>query len=114
MTTTFLASVDNDFTLNDRGELSLVTGVEAIGSDARSAIQAQRGEMVLALTEGMPTMETAWIGWRPMMFEAAARDVLTSVPGVLSVPELTVQRVGGALVYHATIRTDLGMVAIDA
>lgn len=114
MTTTFLESLFNDFTLDTRGRLAIVSDAEAVASDARSAIQAQRGEMVLAMAEGMPTMEVAWSGYRPGQFEAAARVVLLRVPGVRTVDRLTVSREGDALRYDAVISTEFGPVAFSA
>lgn len=113
MTTTFVATVSNDFALDDRGFLAVRSGAEAVASDARSAIQAQRGEMVLAVAEGMPTAETAWNGYRPGQFEAAARRVLLGVPGVRAVEDLTAERDGEVLRYHATLISEFGPVAIS-
>lgn len=113
MTTTFIETRDNDFALDDRGHLAVRSGAEAVTSDARSAIQAQRGEMVLAMTEGMPTAETAWNGYRPGQFEAAARAVLLRVPGVEAVEELTTERDGESLRYHAVILSAFGPVAFS-
>lgn len=113
MTTTFLESIDNDFAFTPQGLLSVVTGDAAVASDARSAIQAQRGEMVLAMAEGMPTKDVAFNGWRPGQFEAAARTVILKVPGVRAVPVLTVQRQGEALRYDASIQTDTGTVLVN-
>lgn len=112
MTATFLESLTNDFTLDDSGRLAIVTGARAVASDARSAMQAQRGEMILAMAEGMPTLEVAWSGYRPGQFEAAARAVLLRVPGVRSVERLTVSREGETLRYDAVISTDFGPVTL--
>lgn len=112
MTSTFLESLTNDFTLDDSGRLAIATGARAVASDARSAMQAQRGEMILAMAEGMPTLEVAWSGYRPGQFEAAARAVLLRVPGVRSVERLSVSREGEALRYDADISTDFGPVTL--
>lgn len=110
MTRTFVETLTNDFSVDDRGDLILRDGAEAVASDARSAIQAQRGEMVLAMAEGMPTAATAWSGYRPGQFEAAARAVLLRVPGVSAVEELTAEREGESLRYHAVILSQFGPV----
>lgn len=112
MTTTFRESLSNDFELDNAGRLAVVTGAAAVASDCRSAMQAQRGEMVLAMAEGMPTLEVAWSGYRPGAFEAAARAVLMRVPGVRSVESLTVAREGEALRYDAVISTSFGPVTV--
>lgn len=112
MTSTFKESPTNDFTFDTRGALCIVSGADAVQSDARSAIQAQRGEMVLAMTEGMPTLQTAWEAYRPGQFEAAARAVILRVPGVRSVPVVTVRRVGHELRYDATIQSEFGPVIL--
>ncbi|MEG0966710.1 MAG: hypothetical protein RSG92_15180 [Pseudomonas sp.] len=113
MTTTFAQTLDNDFVLTPQGLVSVVTGDAAVSADARSAVQAQRGEMVLAMAEGMPTMAVAFNGWRPGQFEAAARQVMLKVPGVRSVPRLDVSRDGEALRYDATIQSDAGTVIVN-
>lgn len=112
MTTTFQESLTNDLILDGDGRLLIVTDARAVASDARSAMQAQRGEMVLAMAEGMPTLEVAWSGYRSGQFEAAARAVLLRVPGVRTVETLTTSREGEVLRYDATISTDFGPVTL--
>ena len=112
MTSTFLESLTNDLSLDDAGRLAIVAGARAVASDARSAMQAQRGEMALAVQDGLPTREVAWEGYRPGQFEAAARAVLLRVPGVRVVESLTVSREGEELRYDAVISTAFGPVTV--
>lgn len=114
MTTTFLESPLNDFSIDSQGRLAIVTGADAVRSDARSAVQAQRGEMVLALLDGLPTQEVAWDGWRPGQFEAAVRQEIMKVPGVRSVSQVTVSRAGSTLRYDAVIESIYGTVVVNA
>lgn len=114
MTTTFLETPDNDLDLDARGALCIVTGRRAVASDARSAMQAQRGEMLLAVPDGMPTLQTAWSGYSPGQFEAAARAVILVVPEVLAVDSLVVSRDGDALRYDAVISTPYGPAELTA
>ena len=113
MARTLASNADNDLVLDPQGRLLILEGQAAVAANCRSAIQAQRGEMVLAVDRGMPTFGTAWNGYRPGQFEAAARVILRDVPGVLSVDAFTVGREGDRLVYAATIRTVYGEAALN-
>lgn len=114
MNLTFLASPSNDFTVGPDGNFVLATGAAAVASDARAAMQAQRGEMPFAANRGVPTLATAWTRYNPTAFEAAGRVVLAGVPGVLGVEAFTVTREGETLRYTATIRTPYGRAAVNA
>lgn len=114
MTRTLASDADNDLVTDARGNLSVVTGLEAVAADCRSAMQAQRGEMVFAQDRGIPTLETAWTQYNPAQFEAAGRRALLRVPGVTGVDSFTVAREGERLRYTATIRTIFGEATLNA
>lgn len=113
MTRTLASDANNDLVLDRLGNVSIVEGLEAVAANCKTAIQAQRGEMIYAFDKGMPTMATAWDRYNPIQFEAAARVILRAVPGVLGVDNFTVNRVGERLVYTATIRTTFGGTVIN-
>lgn len=113
MTKTFESNTANDLVRGADGNLSIVSGLAAVALNCRSAMQAQRGEMVFAADRGIPTFGTVWNAYRPAQFEAAARAALRRVDGVLSIDEFTVTRAGDAFGYTATIRTAYGRAAVN-
>lgn len=113
MTQTLASDANNDIYLDRAGRLRMVSGAEAVAANCRSAVQAQRGEMMYAADKGMPTFATAWNGYRPMQFEAAARSIILAVPEVLAVESFTIQRTGEILGYTAVIRTTYGEAVVN-
>jgi len=113
MTRTFLSDERNDLYLDRDGGLAMDSGLAGVAANCRTAIQAQLGEMIFAMDEGMPTLATAWDNYNPVQFEAAARMILRSVPDVLEVPSFTVERAGGVLRYTARIRTAFGETSVN-
>ncbi|MDR1349690.1 MAG: hypothetical protein LBJ59_02705 [Zoogloeaceae bacterium] len=101
-----------DLTLNKAGALELVNEAEAIGQNCVTAISAQTGEMIYAMQDGAPTLDTVWRKHSPAKFEAAARRVLLAVEGVIEVVEFHQQKNGDVLNYTATIRTIYGVDSI--
>jgi hypothetical protein len=108
MTRTIETTATNDIALNAVGDISIVTGIEAVLGNCQTAIKAQRGEMQFAVNKGMPTLAVAWNDYNPVQFEAAARTILKSVEGVVSIPEFTVSRTAATLRYSAVIKTIYG------
>lgn len=113
MTQTLASDANNDLVLDSAGNVRIATGIEAVAFNCKTAMQAQRGEMMFAVDKGMPMMATAWDRYNPVQFEAAARTVLKEVPEVLGVDSFTVARTDERLVYTATIRTTYGETVID-
>ena len=114
MTRTLASNRDNDLVVDATGNLSILTGLSAVAADCRSAMQAQRGEMILAQDRGIPTLATVWDRFIPAAFEAAGRRALLRVPDVLSVESLTVARDGEVVRYTAAIRTVYGSTTVNA
>lgn len=113
MTQTFATDPTNDIVLDRSGRLMMLNGADAVGANCKTAIQAQRGEMMFAADKGMPTFATAWNGYRPVQFEAAARAIIRAVPGVVSVDSFVARRVGEVLGYTAVIRTIYGGTTVN-
>jgi hypothetical protein len=114
MTQTLASNANNDLIVNSRGNLLIYRDLSAVAADCRSAMQAQRGEMVFAIDRGMPTLETAWNRYQPAQFEAAARKVILRNPDVRAVQSVTVTREREVLRYTAVIQTIYGEARIDA
>ena len=113
MTQTFGSTQSNDFYLDRRGNITVLSGVQAVGDLCRTAVQAQRGEMQYAADQGMPTFATAWNRYNPVQFEAAARAILRRIPDVLGVVSFAVERRGDVLGYTAVIQTVYGETTIN-
>lgn len=107
-TRTIETTAANDIALDVNGNVSIVTGLDAVIGNCKTAIQAQRGEMQYAVNTGMPTLATAWENYNPIQFEAAARTILKAVPDVIEVESFSTTRSGEALRYTAVIRTIYG------
>lgn len=111
---TFSIAMDDnyDLFLDERGNLATVIGAKACAQNSRSAMSAQRGEMVLAMQRGIPTMATVFSQFDPAQFEAAARIALRRVPGVLGVTAFDVMQVGTAVEYTTTLLTEFGVIEL--
>ncbi len=108
----------NDIYISTDGKLALALGIEAIKQNAQHAMQAQLGEMVLALDRGMPLREIIWHRTNLAQFEAAARQTLRTVDGIVDIPDFEVAIIDGTLRYRATLKTifgpsDLSVASLD-
>ena len=99
----------NDLFINADGNLAIARDIEAVKQDCQHAMQAQLGEMVLALDRGMPTRDLVWHNTNLVQFEAYARQTLRAVGGVVDVIAFDVAIEDGALYYSATIQTVFGV-----
>lgn len=116
MVKTFATSATkNDLYLDGAGNIAIVTGIEAVLQACQTAAKSQRGEMIYFTNLGVPNFETIWAGGVPNLarFEAALRQTLLSVEGVVSVPVLLVTILENLVSYEATIITDQGTGAIN-
>ncbi len=98
----------NDIYIGTNGMLAVTQGIDAIKQSAQHAMQAQLGEMVLALDRGMPLKEIVWHNTNLVQFESYARQTLRAVEGVIDIPTFEVDIVNDTLRYHATIQTVFG------
>lgn len=114
MTQTFAINSNNDIYLGADGNLAIVNGQIGVEQACQTASQAQLGEMVLAITSGIPNFQTVWNGSPNLsIFENYLRDTLLTVPGVLSVVSLTTSVVDKALKYVAKISSIYGLLEIN-
>jgi hypothetical protein len=107
------ANSNNDIFATGLGSIGLVYDAEAVAQNCKTAMQAQRGEMVYRINDGMPMRETAFDGFNAAQFEAAGRAVLLAVEGVQSVESFTVTRIDDRVVYSAVIATIYGAQAVS-
>lgn len=114
MTQTFAVDASNDLAIGLDGALAIARDIEAVSYACRSTARVSRGEMVLAVNEGIPFRMTAWAGVPDAPgFEAALRQRLLAVPDVTGIVSLTTTRVGDRLGYVAVIRTVYGIQTLN-
>jgi hypothetical protein len=105
---------NNDIFIGSDGSLAVATGVDAVMFACAGAAQAQLGEMIYALDEGMPNFQTVWNGAPNVrQFEAALRRTLLGVADVVSIVDVTIETLGDVLSYSATIETIYGVGVIN-
>ena len=111
---TILATDSNDFSRGMSGNLSFVTGAQAVAQLCRQAMQARRGEMIFDVTGGIPFAIVAWNGEPNLaQFEAAARVRLRQVEGVREILAFDASISNDVLSYVAVIQTDYGEVTVN-
>lgn len=98
----------NDIYIGADGNLAMASGLQAVLQDCEHTMKAQLGEMVLATTKGLPTMDTVWLQQRLPQFSAAARKALRAVSGVTDVPSFAAVVENNTLIYRAVISTEYG------
>lgn len=114
MTVTIATDSINDIYVGADGNLALASGLQAALQDAEHAAKTLRGEMVLAVDQGIPYFQVVWSGVPNVSaFEAAMRQALLAVPDVLEVVSLSTVRLGATLAYEAVIRTIYGIGSIN-
>lgn len=100
---------NNDWTLDADGNLKMVVDLEAVLQTAEHLAKTLLGEMILALTQGVPFWDVAF-GASPNIaqFEAFLRERILQTPNVTEVSELFAQQVGDEILYTAVIVTIYG------
>ncbi|ABS48561.1 MULTISPECIES: hypothetical protein [Yersinia pseudotuberculosis complex] len=99
--------------LDAAGNLAVVTNLAACLQNCKTAMLAQRNEMIYAMDEGIPYRETLWDQYRPAQFEAAARTAIKAITGVKQITSFSIARAGNDFYYSATIKTEWGTGAIN-
>lgn len=107
--TTLGLNDDHNLYLNAAGDLVIKSELEACIQNCKTAMLAQRGEMIYAMDEGIPYRSTIWDQYRPAQFEAAARTALLNVDGVVGINQFTINRTGNDFIYRVEIMTRWGV-----
>lgn len=105
MTTTIAENSNNDLYRGADGNIAFLSAEQAVSQLCVSRVEAQRGEMMYAADQGMPTRQSAWDTFNPRQFEAAARTIILATPDVTSVESFNITKQDNDLVYNATIKT---------
>ena len=105
---------NNDLYIAANGSLATADGLQAVMQAAQQAAQTQLAEMIYAVDQGVPNLQSVWDGAPNIpQFEAYLRAALLAVAGVTGVQTLEAQVVGDRLVYRATIQTIYGTGAVS-
>lgn len=114
MTKMFATNAQNDIYLLPDGNLAIVTDQDAVEQACRNYAQAQLGEMVLAIDQGVANFQTVWRDAANIaQFEAYVRRAIRSVPGVIEIEEFSASVQNNVVQYSATIKTIYGRSAIN-
>src|SRR5882757_3523850 len=114
MTKTFGVNENNDLYIGTDGNLIIDSGITAIEESCQSAVQAQAGEMTLAVNAGMPNFQAIWVGVPNVsQFQAALRKVISIIPGVIRILDLRTNVSKDILAYQLVLLTTEGQTIID-
>lgn len=109
MTQTFATNEKNDLYIGLDGRLVVVSGIDAVLNACQTAAQAQLGEMVLAVDQGVPNFETIWTSSANVaQFEAYVKRAIMSVDGVKGIENFSVKVQNNKVIYNARIQTIYG------
>jgi hypothetical protein len=114
MTRVFTVDENNDLVIGTDGKLSISADLDATMQACQQAAQAQLGEMILAVDQGVPNFETIWNGApTTTQFEAYLRRQILAVDGVLDIVSLETSIANNVLNYTIVILTRYGEGAIN-
>lgn len=116
---TFLSNEDNDWYLDSNNNLAIGTGdtnlhgEQALAVCARHYAQTVLGEMIHQTDKGIPFFNTAFSRIEIIRFEAALRERLLELVGVIEVLNVDTSVVDDVLGYSADIKTIYGNISIN-
>lgn len=109
MTKMLAVDDNNDLFIRGSGLLALNSDLDAVMQAAQHAAQAQLGEMILAIDQGVPNFQTIWeSATNVAQFQAYLRRAIMSVDGVIEVRDLETEVRDNVIFYAATIVTIYG------
>lgn len=116
---TFMSDNDNDWILDSNNNLAIGTGdtnlhgEQALAVCARHYAQTILGEMIHQTDKGVPFFNTAFSRVEIIRFEAALRDRLLELPGVIEILNVDTAVVDDILSYSVDIKTIFGIISIN-
>lgn len=115
MTTTLSINTVNDLYLDSRGNIALTRDIDAVKDVCKNAAQAQLGEMIYNIDQGVATRDTLFSGTTNLVqFEISVRNQLLNVDGVSRILSLTTNTDKDTVNYTAVIVTAYGTASINA
>lgn len=114
MTTTIAINASNDMYMDSTNNLAIATGQTAVSQAAQTATLAQLEEMIFFTTQGMPSLQSVFVG-EPnySLYQAAVVGAIQAINGVIAVTSIVVSVQGGVMNYTAEIETIYGTTVID-
>jgi len=116
---TFMSNEDNDWYLDQNNNLAIGTGdinlhgEQALAVCARHYAQTVLGEMIHQVDKGLPFFNAAFGRVEIIRFEAALRERLLELDGVIEVLNVDTSVVADVLGYSADIKTVFGIITIN-
>lgn len=104
---------NNDLFLTEAGNIAFKRDILAVMQDCETAVKAQRGEMLFAADQGIPTREVVWNNTNIPKFRAAVISAILAVDGVQDITEFEAEVTGDVLRYRAVIKTIYGIGSIN-
>lgn len=111
---TFMSNDDNDWILDPNNNLAIGTGdsnihgQEAMAVCARHYAQTILGEMIHQTDKGIPFFNTAFNRLELIQFEAALRERISELEGVIEVLNVETTLIDDILSYSLDIKTIYG------
>lgn len=113
MTITIAVNQSNDIYRGTDGNLTFVSGLEAVLQLCEHAMKTRLGEVELDSDEGIPYFDVVFVGAPNLIqFEAASRKTLLAVDGVVEIIDFKMSLVDNTLTYLADIKTVYGQGSI--
>ena len=109
MPTTFKADSSNDLTLGSDGNLSMISGLDAVIQQCEELMETVLGELIYDQAKGIDYDGTVFSGNPDLVkFERQARTQILSVGTIQNVTDFSIEIVGDTLRYTAIIESTLG------
>lgn len=106
---TFATNENNDWYIDPRGNLAIVTDLEAVTQSCEHASQVLLGELPYAQTRGIAFFDNGLTDSPKLgLYEVQLRRILLSVPNVIKVNYVGFKIEGNQLSYEAQIKTTYG------
>lgn len=117
---TFLSNEDNDWYLDSNNNLAIGTGdtnlhgEQALAVCARHYAQTVLGEMIHQVDKGLPFFNAAFGRVEIIRFEAALRERLLELEGVIEIMNIETTVIDDILSYSVDIKTVYGVISISS
>lgn len=110
---TIHTGLNNDVYIAPSGQMAIATELTALMDVCEKTVQTMLGELILQGDTGIPNFQLIWNGAPNIaQAEAALRESLIGVDGVIDVPELSAFVENNVFRYSAIIQTIYGIGAI--
>lgn len=110
---TFATDKNNDFYLDENGNIAMATGQDAIKFVCEQITRTLQGELIYHTDEGLPYVDSIWSNKASQLrFQAALRAALEDVPEVIEVNSISTELEKDVFKYEVVLRTVYGQVTI--